>query len=106
MHVSSGLGEPDYPPLLRAADTAPAMIAVRGRPSSPPALAIVGSRNASAAGLVFAEWLARGVAHHGYAIVSGLARGICGITATPKSKLLLTHKASLLGICHFSSFAL
>jgi DNA processing protein len=73
-----GLGEPDYPPLLRAADTAPAMIAVRGNPAvfAKPALAIVGSRNASAVGLAFAERLARGVAQHGYAIVSGLARGI------------------------------
>jgi DNA processing protein len=73
-----GLGEPDYPPLLRAADSAPAMIAMRGTPAvfAKPALAIVGSRNASAAGLAFAERIARGVAQHGYAIVSGLARGI------------------------------
>jgi DNA processing protein len=72
------LGEPEYPPLLRRIDSAPAVIALRGDPAifGRPALAIVGARNASAAGLAFAERLAKGVAQHGYAVVSGLARGI------------------------------
>jgi DNA processing protein len=72
------LGEPEYPPLLRRIDSAPAVIALRGAPAifGRPALAIVGARNASAAGLAFAERLAKGVAQHGYAVVSGLARGI------------------------------
>ena len=39
-------------------------------------MAIVGSRNASAAGLTFAERLARGLGQAGYFVVSGLARGI------------------------------
>jgi DNA processing protein len=39
-------------------------------------VAIVGSRNASAAGLAFTERLARGLGEAGYAVVSGLARGI------------------------------
>ncbi len=41
-----------------------------------PAIAIVGSRNASAAGLAFADRLARGLGQAGYVVVSGLARGI------------------------------
>ncbi len=39
-------------------------------------MAIVGSRNASAAGLTFADRLARGLGQAGYVVVSGLARGI------------------------------
>ena len=39
-------------------------------------VAIVGSRNASAAGMKFAARLARDIGAAGYAIVSGLARGI------------------------------
>lgn len=39
-------------------------------------IAIVGARNASAAGLAFTAQLARGIARAGHVIVSGLARGI------------------------------
>ena len=72
------LDEPGYPAPLRAIDTAPAVIAVRGRSEIlvRPAIAIVGSRNASAAGLAFAERIARGLAQSGYVVVSGFARGI------------------------------
>jgi DNA processing protein len=72
------MGEPDYPKALQAIDTAPPIIAVRGsaRILSRPAVAVVGSRNASAAGLTFAERLARQLGEAGYVIVSGLARGI------------------------------
>ena len=41
-----------------------------------PLVAIVGSRNASAAGVKFAERIARDLGEAGFAIVSGLARGI------------------------------
>jgi len=70
--------EPDYPWLLRQIDSAPPIIAVRGDRSvfAKPTVAIIGSRNASASGLAFAEQLARGLAETGYVIVSGLARGI------------------------------
>ncbi|WP_210483244.1 DNA-processing protein DprA [Microvirga antarctica] len=72
------MGEPDYPKALQAADTAPPMIAVRGSRDilNRPAVAMVGSRNASAAGLAFAERLSRQLGEAGYVVVSGLARGI------------------------------
>ncbi len=72
------LGEADYPTLLRKIDTAPPLIAVRGTIAvfSRPAVAIVGSRNASGAGLAFTERLSRGLAQAGFVVVSGLARGI------------------------------
>jgi DNA processing protein len=72
------LGEPDYPPILRQIDSAPPVLALAGREEAlqQPAVAIVGSRNASAAGLTFADRLARGLGRAGYVVVSGLARGI------------------------------
>ena len=70
--------EPDYPPLLGEIDSAPPLLACRGRIEAlrQPTAAIVGSRNASAAGLTFADRLARGLGRAGYVVVSGLARGI------------------------------
>jgi DNA processing protein len=72
------MGEPDYPKTLQAIDTAPPLIALRGSvdPLSRPSVAIVGSRNASAAGLTFTERLSRQLGEAGYVVVSGLARGI------------------------------
>jgi DNA processing protein len=72
------VGEDEYPARLATIDDAPPLLAVRGhaavlrRYSS----AIVGSRNASAAGIKFAERLARDLGAAGFAVVSGLARGI------------------------------
>jgi DNA processing protein len=73
-----GIGEPDYPALLRRTPSAPPLICVRGNLSSlrRSKIAIVGARNASAAGLAFTAQLARGIARAGHVIVSGLARGI------------------------------
>ena len=72
------LGEPDYPQRLQMIDDAPPLIAVRGKQEilARPLVAIVGSRNASAAGVKFAERLARDLGDAGFGIVSGLARGI------------------------------
>ena len=72
------LGEHDYPRALRSIDAAPPLLAVRGNRETlrNPCVAIVGSRNASAAGLAFAERLARGLGEEGFIVVSGLARGI------------------------------
>jgi DNA processing protein len=72
------MGEPDYPKTLQAVDTAPPLLALRGSADvlARPSVAIVGSRNASASGLTFAERLARQLGGAGYVVVSGLARGI------------------------------
>ena len=72
------LGEPDYPSRLRMIDDPPPVIAVRGKVDAlaRPLIAIVGSRNASAAGVKFAERMARDLGEAGFAVVSGLARGI------------------------------
>ena len=73
-----GLGEPDYPARLREIDDAPPLLALRGQQDvlDRPMLAMVGARNASAAGQKFAERLARDLGEAGLVIVSGLARGI------------------------------
>jgi DNA processing protein len=70
--------EPDYPPLLAALDTPPPLLAVRGDISllRRPTVAIVGAREASAAGLILAERIAGELGASGYAVASGLARGI------------------------------
>lgn len=72
------LGEAAYPAALQAIDTAPPLLAVLGRAEVllRPCVAIVGSRNASAAGLKFTARLARDLGEAGFVIVSGLARGI------------------------------
>ena len=71
-------GETCYPARLAAIDDAPPLLAVRGNIAAlaRPMVAVVGSRNASAAGLKFAERLARELGDAGYVIASGLARGI------------------------------
>jgi DNA processing protein len=76
--VFIALGEPEYPVRLQAIYDAPPLIAVRGRTEAltTPMVAIVGARNASAAGAKFTERLAREIGDAGFVIVSGLARGI------------------------------
>jgi len=70
--------ETGYPPRLATLDDAPPLLGVRGALDAlmRPMLAIVGSRNASGAGLKFAGTLARDLSEAGFVIVSGLARGI------------------------------
>ncbi|CAN7721313.1 DNA-processing protein DprA [Mesorhizobium sp. LjNodule214] len=73
-----GIGEADYPPLLKNMDNPPPLLAVKGEAAvfRLPAVAIVGARNASLAGIKMARMLAADLGRDGYAIVSGLARGI------------------------------
>lgn len=72
------IGEAEYPNLLSHMDHPPPLVTVMGDTSvfNPPAVAIVGSRNSSVAGSRMAQKLAKGLGEAGYAIVSGLARGI------------------------------
>jgi DNA processing protein len=72
------LGEPDYPARLRMIDDPPPLLGVRGKAAvlAQPMLAVVGARNASAAGAKFAGLIARELSDAGFIIASGLARGI------------------------------
>jgi DNA processing protein len=71
-------GEAGYPPRLAMIDDAPPLLGVRGTIETlmRPMIAIVGSRNASGAGLKFAGSLARDLSEAGFVVISGLARGI------------------------------
>ena len=70
--------EPDYPALLARIEAPPPMVYVKGRREllSRPAVAIVGSRQCSAAGVQVTRQFASELAEAGFVIVSGLARGI------------------------------
>lgn len=72
------LGEPDYPALLAEIPDPPALLMVAGSVAclQRPALALVGSRQASLSGARCASEFARTLAAAGMSIVSGLARGI------------------------------
>jgi DNA processing protein len=71
-------GEPDYPKALAAIESAPPLISMIGpvNLAAQPLISIVGSRNASVAGLKMAEKLSHDLGGAGFGIVSGLARGI------------------------------
>lgn len=71
-------GEYGYPPRLALIDDAPPLLGVRGafELQMRPMIGIVGSRNASGAGLKFAQTIARDLGEAGFVIASGLARGI------------------------------
>ena len=72
------LGEPDYPNALAAIEDAPPVLCLLGDPSllERPVLGIVGARNASANGRRLASQLAAELGAAGFAIASGMARGI------------------------------
>lgn len=74
----AAIGEPGYPPLLKMIPAPPPLLAVKGEAAALalPCVAIVGARNASLAGIRFARQLARDIGSEGYAIASGLARGM------------------------------
>ncbi|MDR1849085.1 MAG: DNA-processing protein DprA [Zoogloeaceae bacterium] len=72
------LADADYPPSLLQTPNPPALLYVRGDVAllQKPALAIVGSRNATPQGIRIAEDFAKTLTEAGFAIVSGLALGI------------------------------
>ncbi len=72
------LGDVSYPALLAELDNAPAAFTYLGDIEllARPGVAMVGARNASAGACRFARILAHDLAGQGFAVVSGLARGI------------------------------
>lgn len=72
--------DPDYPVLLRPLRDAPALLYVVGERDAPsrPMIAVVGSRNPTAAGRANARDFAFTLSDAGWAIASGLALGIDG----------------------------
>ncbi|WP_172328081.1 DNA-processing protein DprA [Mangrovicoccus sp. HB161399] len=72
------LGDPDYPALLAETADAPPLLWAAGRTEllHAPMIALVGARNASSLGERMARLLAGALGEAGFAVVSGLARGI------------------------------
>ena len=72
--------QPGYPALLAQAPGAPPILTLRGDVAlaARPCVAMVGARNASAAAVKLARDFAAALAEAGFAVVSGLARGIDG----------------------------
>lgn len=70
--------EPGYPPRLAQIADAPPLLVVKGELglADRPIVAIVGARNGSAIGQKFTRRLAQDLGDAGFAIASGLARGI------------------------------
>ena len=73
--------EPSYPVALAHVDVPPPMLYVKGQVQhlSQPMVAIVGARNASAAGLKLTRLFASRLGEAGFVVASGLARGIDGV---------------------------
>ena len=71
------LTDPGYPALLREIHDPPAVLFARGAPyPDAPAIAVVGARRASRAGLDAARSLGAQLAEAGVTVVSGFARGV------------------------------
>ena len=70
--------EPEYPEALAQIPDAPPVITVKGDVNAflNPSIAMVGARNASAAGRRMARDIATDLCENGYVVVSGMARGI------------------------------
>ena len=71
-------GDPHWPPLLEVIADPPERLWITGDPAAliGPAIAIVGTRRATARGLALARGLGRALATRGWCVVSGLAHGV------------------------------
>lgn len=71
-------GDADYPELLAAMDAPPPVLVVKGDIglAARPVVAMVGARNASAAGRALAREMAAALGAAGWVVASGLARGV------------------------------
>ncbi len=89
--------EPGYPAVLASVDVPPPLIYCKGVTDllHRPMVAIVGSRQSSAAGMKLARHFAAEIGRAGFVIVSGLARGIDG--AAHEAALLTGTVAVLAG---------
>ena len=77
-----GLGDPDYPELLRAIRKPPTALRFRGSlPPNTKIIAISGSRKPPQQALQTAYRIGKMLAEHGYTLVTGLAEG-CDAAAT------------------------
>lgn len=83
------LWDPEYPPLLKEVPDPPPLLFVLGDPSSLSlqGVAVVGTRSMTPYGRSVAEELVGGLVARGFAIFSGMARGIDGVA----------HRAALEG---------
>lgn len=90
-------GEPDYPEALAAIEDAPPILSLIGHATllHQRCIGIVGARNASLNGRKLAEKLAHDLGGKGFAIASGLARGID--TAAHQASLATGTIAALAG---------
>jgi len=72
------LADDGYPPALLEIPDPPLMLYAKGRPAllSAPALAVVGSRNATVQGIANADQFSQALSQAGLTIISGLALGI------------------------------
>jgi DNA processing protein len=88
--------DPDYPANLQQIYDPPALLFVRGdfRPEDDRAVAVVGSRNATAYGLDMAESITRDLIGAEITIVSGLARGV----DTAAHRTALKHGGRTIGV--------
>ena len=84
----TAIGEPDYPPRLRMIDDPPPLLGLRGTTAAlqAPMVAVVGSRNASAAGVKFTQRIAHELGNHGFMVVSGPARAPCRSARQPRDR--------------------